>query len=149
VLLYDPVWLERARESVDPSWFEGAVYRSLFEALAAPGGERYQREQPTGLDDAPQQVWARLKQEENRLDTAGIDDIFARACQTLEARPYFRELDELSSRIRQAPPDEQESLLEERQRRAREVRERYPAEWNRRHLQKKIAQSGSGGRRAH
>lgn len=144
VVLYSPTWLDRARTHVAPEWFEGEVYRALFESLAAPGGEQYQQEQPTTLSDAAQHVWSRLKQHEDRLDTENVDEIFDRACQTLESRPHFRELDALGLRLSGAPSDEQEALLAERQRRTQELRERFPAEWKRRYLQRKIAQGGRG-----
>ncbi len=147
VILQSPVWLERAREQVPADWFEGEVYRALYEVLAAPGGdERYQTEPPDTLPDAARQLWAGLKQIESQLDAEGTDIIFARACQILESRPYFRELDDFSGRMRQAPAAEQEALLSERQRRTKELQTRFPAEWKRRYLQRKFAQGGQTGR---
>ena len=146
VILQSPVWLERAREQVPADWFEGEVYRELYQVLAAPGGECYQTEPPDTLPDAARQLWARLKQTESQLDAEGADGIFARACQILESRPYFRELDDLAGRMRQAPAAEQEALLTERQRRAQELQTRFPLEWKRRYLQRKFAQGGRTGR---
>jgi DNA primase len=146
VILHSPVWLERAREQVPADWFEGEVYRALYQALAAPGGERYRVEPPDTLPDSVRQLWARLKQTESQLDAEGADVIFARACQILESRPYFRELDELAGRMRQAPAAEQEALLSERQRRTKELQTRFPVEWKRRYLQRKFAQGGRSGR---
>ena len=144
VLLYSPMWLDRARDQVAPEWFEGEVYRSLFEALTAPGGERFQGEQPAALSDAARHVWSLLKQREDQLDTESVDEIYDRACQALESRPHFRDLEALGARLRQAPSDEQEALLAERQLRTQELRERFPAEWNRRYMQRKFAQGGRG-----
>ena len=146
VILHSAVWLERAREQVPADWFEGEVYRALYEVLAAPEGERYQTEPPDTLPDAARQLWAGLKQIEAQLDAEGADIIFARACQILESRPYFRELDDFSGRMRQAPAAEQEALLSERQRRTKELQARFPAEWKRRYLQRKFAQGGRTGR---
>jgi len=146
VILHSAVWLERAREQVPADWFEGEVYRALYEVLAAPEGERYQTEPPDTLPDAACQLWAGLKQTEAQLDAEGADIIFARACQILESRPYFRELDDFSGRMRQAPAAEQEALLSERQRRTKELQARFPAEWKRRYLQRKFAQGGRTGR---
>lgn len=136
VILQSPVWLERAREQVPADWFEGDVYRALYEVLAAPGGERYQVEPPDMAPDTVRQLWARLKQTESGLDVEGADVIFARACQILESRPYFRELDDLASRRRQAPAAEQEALLSEHQRRMKELQTRFPREWKRRYTQR-------------
>lgn len=146
VVLHSTVWLERAREQVEVSWFEGEVYRALYQLLAAPGGERYQTEPPDTESDAARQLWAQLKQTEPQLDAEGADVIFARACQILESRPYFRELEGLADKMRQAPADEQEALLSERQRRTKELQTRFPAEWKRRHLQRKLTQGGRTGR---
>ena len=146
VILHSPVWLERAREQVPADWFEGEVYRALYEVLAAPGGERYQAEPPDTAPDTVRQLWAQLKQTESQLDAEGADVIFSRACQILESRPYFRELDDLAGRMRQAPAAEQEALLSERQRRTKELRARFPTEWKRRYLQRKFAQGGRSGR---
>jgi hypothetical protein len=144
VMLYAPTWLERARGHVTAEWFEGAVYRSLFETLVAPGGDRFQQEQPVALPDAAQRVWSLLKQHENELDPDSVDEIYDRACETLESRPHFRELDELSARLNQAPSDEQGALLAERLQRTQELQERFPSEWKRRYLQRKLAQGSRG-----
>ncbi len=47
-------------------------------------------------------------------------------CQILESRPFFRELEDLAGRMRQAPAAEQEALLSERQRRTKELQARFP-----------------------
>ena len=146
IVLHSPMWLERAREQVQPDWFEGQVYRSLFEALMAPGGEAYLQEPPADLPEASRQAWARLKGDGVQLEAQNVDTIFEGACKTLESRPYFRELDALAARLRQAPAAEQEALLVERQRRTKELQDRFPSEWKRRYLQRKFAQGGRGGR---
>jgi DNA primase len=146
IMLHSPVWLERAGELVRPEWIEGEDYRDLFQALTGPDGADYLTIPPPDVPDEARATWSRLKESGADLEAQNVDTMFAHACQALESRPFFRELDALADRLQQAPTSEQEALLEERQRRTRELQARFPAEWKRRYMQRKFAQGGPRGR---
>ncbi len=139
VLLHDPAWLERAREEVRPEWFEGPSMRELFERLRAPGGERGQAEAPAGMSEAATRVWAELKALEPELAEQDTDDLFVRSCQVLEARPLFREFERLGDQIRTAPEEEKSALLAQHQERKRDLEQRFPGEWYRRHFRRTVS----------
>jgi DNA primase len=143
VILYDETWLERARNEVPPEWFEGPSLQELFDCLRAPGGERAQREVPEGVSDEARRVWADLKALDPDLAEQDVDDLFVRSCQVLEARPLFREFEQLASRIRSAPTETKGALLTEHQERKQELERRFPGEWYRRHFRRRVSRRTS------
>jgi DNA primase len=143
VILHDPIWLDRARREVPPEWFEGPPLRELFDRLRAPGGERGLGEVPEGVSGEAQRVWAELKALEPNLAEQDTDDLFVRSCQVLEARPLFREFEQLASRIRRAPTESKGALLAEHQERKEELEQRFPREWYRRHFRRRVSRRTS------
>ena len=128
LMIQSEEWRHRAHEELHPEWFESTANRMLFDVLlglSEPGVAL----PPDGLPDALRQLWERVAGTDVPLDQAGQANLFAGAARRLEARPAFRVWRQLNERIRGASDAERPALMAEKDRQARELRERYPEEY--------------------
>jgi DNA primase len=128
LLLLNEELRARAAETLKAEWFETPAYRELFQVL--------QKQQepgvaipPPDLPEALRAHWERIAATDVPLDFAGQADLFAAAARRLEARPEFRAWRQLNERIREASASEQTALVAEKDRRARELQQKYPDEF--------------------
>lgn len=127
VVVNDHDWRDRALAEVPAEWLEGAEYHEIFEAYRVTGaGAEVDLEK---LSPEARRVWAGLKAAADGLEGQDLGMIYEGARRALEARPHFRELEALNDRILIARPDEQRALTEEKDRRVRDLRARFPAEF--------------------
>ncbi|HEU4647831.1 MAG TPA: DNA primase [Gemmatimonadales bacterium] len=96
VIIAAPEWRDRAREEVEPSLFEGAANRELFEVLRQLPAGAAQDQLPDGLSEAAQAVWTTLRESIATLGTAELDEAYTGALQRLQARPFYRRIQALT-----------------------------------------------------
>lgn len=132
ILVASEDWLARARTEVPAEWFELPEHREIYTALREKGLDRIAIAE--SLTEGARPHWLRLMEAApEEMDSQQLDRAYEGACRALEARPHFRDVEALSERIRRAAPEEQAALTDEKERRVREVRTRYPDEWEKRY----------------
>ena len=131
ILVASEEWLARARTEVPAEWFELPEHREIYTALREKGLDRAAIAESLTEDARPH--WMRLMESAPEMDGQQLDRVYEGACRALEARPHFREVEALSERIRRAAPEDQAALTDEKERRVREVRTRYPDVWEQRY----------------
>jgi DNA primase len=143
--LTDASWMARAREAVPPEWFEVPELREVFEQLRnRPDADAAALAE--ALTPGGQRAWTALQERALSLAGQRLDSEFTAACQLLESRPLFRELDGLTERLRLAPAGEQAALADEKQRRTEELKSRYPEVWARQSGWRRLRGARADGR---
>ena len=113
ILMHDPSWIIRARETLSEDLFELPEARELYRALTAPGDIDGAAQLPAGLSHEAELAWIELRRTAGALARADMDAMFTANSEVLLSRPEWREIQQIGD------PGE-------RQRRRTAWRKRYP-----------------------
>jgi DNA primase len=113
ILMHDPSWIIRARETLSEDLFELPEARELFRALTTAGPGAPAAQLPAGLSHEAELAWIELRRTAGALAGADMDAMFTANSEVLLSRPEWREIQQIGD------PGE-------RQRRRTAWRKRYP-----------------------
>jgi DNA primase len=127
VMLHTEEWWNRAIREVRPELFEVPRYQELFRSLAEAVVHYPGQQIPEQLTPLMRQQWVKLLERSVMLEGQSVDDIYAVAVQTMEARPMLREIEQIVDPM-------------EKKRRREEARQRFPQASKRWYSWFKVAQ---------
>jgi len=99
LLLSSSEWRSRARERLAAELFDDAIHRRMYERLRedrTPGPAL----PPDDLDGEVRERWRQYLEAGPPAADPVVDQFFADACATLEARPHLRRLQDIARRLR-------------------------------------------------
>lgn len=99
LLLSSSEWRSRARERLAAELFDDAIHRRMYERLRedrTPGPAL----PPDDLDGEVRERWQQYLEAGPPAADPVVDQFFADACATLEARPHLRRLQDIARRLR-------------------------------------------------
>ncbi len=91
-MIASPEWRAIGRSELKPELFELAAFRELYVALASLPASDPGTQLPEGLSPDAAAAWSELRRSALELNPDSIADEYARAQQTVVARPEYREI---------------------------------------------------------
>ncbi|HXG45441.1 MAG TPA: DNA primase [Gemmatimonadales bacterium] len=125
LLLSSPEWRARARERLAAELFDDAIHRRMYERLRedrTPGPAL----PPEDLPGEVRERWQRYLEAGPPAADPAVDQFFADACATLEARPHLRRLTDIARRLSEASGADLAALLAEQRDLKTMLEQRYP-----------------------
>jgi DNA primase len=130
VMFLGEPWLALARAQVAPAWLRTPAAKALFRVVLEHG-ERFIPGTDIELSEPAFKLWDRIRARLGELASQDVQSIFDGVWQKLAARPLIIEYLKLKAQLVVGTDVEKGHLMDEMQRRKAEIRQRFPAAYER------------------